>query len=97
VGSTLSLHDALPISFVGRGPERELIVPIQPRPPVYRNGDLEKFENHLHLPVDLIEGSLADLLREACGNIHIFGLVAKLEIRPIGDRKSTRLNSSHVK
>src|SRR5439155_20262150 len=89
--STLSLHDALPISYQRHflaGPEFEL------NPVQHRNAIPITEINSLHFHIALERGREGDgvgQFRHAGSPFHNLQNSAD-----IGDRKSTRLNSSHV-
>src|SRR5690606_41519470 len=86
--AALSLHDALPISYYSLSPELD-VPTLQDRIAAYvaaqgwRPAEVEREETGV-LPVAM-GGDVAALWQQEPG-------IAKL-----GDRKSTRLNSSHVK
>src|SRR5439155_24791870 len=89
---TLSLHDALPISFHGIGvehlEERGRRERLEYDPP-----GLEPLEHLvLLLGAQLVEAPPVGALTVAIG----LGDTRTIEHRAAGDRKSTRLNSSHV-
>src|SRR5207302_7583729 len=93
--ATLSLHDALPIYHVlkvdqTRGDPGLVFVDIQPRPgdpPLPKRAHERRF----------VDERAARGVDEVGRRFHPPELLLPDEVVSVGDRKSTRLNSSHVK
>src|SRR5690606_41037860 len=82
---TLSLHDALPISGCGRNEDSGMIGILRESPHHVTAGQM-----HL-LSLPAFDDNYIWLLRDAAGRALV------VDPGDAGDRKSTRLNSSHVK
>src|SRR5690606_41393446 len=88
---TLSLHDALPILRMGGLVEQQV------------SDALESFlqaDSALAQQVQQVEQEVDDLekhIDEECARVLALRQPAAIDLRTIIDRKSTRLNSSHVK
>src|SRR5690606_41491995 len=90
---TLSLHDALPILALARGDE--LVVEAEPVEEVAQHRVVvvrEAFE-----PGGERIGNAAQRLAEVRFHQRLVGYVVRHLAQPVQDRKSTRLNSRHVK
>src|SRR5205814_8366389 len=89
--STLSLHDALPIYGVRRGNQQQRIAVGRRRDDRLRRDIAAGTRSVLY--DDLLADALRQRLRHDAGN-DIGRPAGRKE--PTGDRKSTRLNSSHL-